>query len=532
METTNPFYERGVIRDPKRFFGRKSELKQIFERLATMQSVSIVGERRIGKSSLLAYITATGRERLGQDYELYTIDLQRVENTADFLARALDALAIKDGRTVRDFEKALEGRKVIMCLDEFEQSSDFSKEFFNILRSLASTGHLALVTVSQTKLAELASEGLTTSPFFNIFTTVWLTELSEAECGEVLNGLAQSAKKGFAPAQIAAAYHATHGNPWRLQIYGYYLYQTDGDLSQTTKLYQTELGHTLALPTKSAMPAETMLSSTATDSTEFVTIKAAPAMNSRNLVFVLFAFSIIIGLISVLANSVGGLLVAIVALLIGGSSWVYLGYRSVTQLEIGSPELASDMKKQKSKLLVFTGLILTLIIFAGLGATYVTPTSSITDFDSNAPNLQITLTYPTNLAIGDVGSIDFTIANLSTQPITGTFIILFKPDPPIHLIDGTTTILRVENLIEGERQSTHIRFQIAILPWFLNSGRIEFVPHAELDGHTRIDYNIQFIGIAPFPYLRIVVTGAFGIIGVLIWELVQGQVKKSLGLLD
>ena len=56
MEAPNPFTERGIIRDPKLFFGRKHELKQTFERLAAMQSVSIFGERRIGKSSLLVMI--------------------------------------------------------------------------------------------------------------------------------------------------------------------------------------------------------------------------------------------------------------------------------------------------------------------------------------------------------------------------------------------------------------------------------------------------------------------------------------------
>ncbi len=297
MEAPNPFYERGVIRDPKRFFGRKPELKQIFERLATMQSVSIVGERRIGKSSLLAYITATGPERLGQDYKFYTIDLQRVESMDDFIARALDALAIKDGRTVRDFEKALEGRKVILCLDEFEQSSDFSKEFFNVLRSLASTGHLALVTASQTKLADLASEGLTTSPFFNIFTTVWLTELSEAECGEVLNGLAQSAKKSFTPAQIAAACQATHGNPWRLQIYGYYLYQTDGDLGQTEELYRAQLSDSAQPTAKSALP------------TEEVPVKPPPTAPANSLPTLLLIFAAIVGFFSVLANFGPGIVV-------------------------------------------------------------------------------------------------------------------------------------------------------------------------------------------------------------------------------
>jgi len=239
MDAPNPFTERGVIKDPKRFFGRKRELKQIFERLAAMQSVSIVGERRTGKSSLLEIIAATGSDRLGNDSEFHYIDLERVESTEDFVARALDALAA-EGQTLRDLERAIEQRKAILCLDEFEQSGDFSKDFFGALRSLASTGHLALVVASQSKLADLASEGITTSPFFNIFTTLHLGDLTEEESGELLNGLGQPAGREFSPDEVRAAYRETGGNPWRLQIFGYHLFGTNS-LTEAIRRYQEEL---------------------------------------------------------------------------------------------------------------------------------------------------------------------------------------------------------------------------------------------------------------------------------------------------
>jgi uncharacterized protein len=257
MEAPNPFYERGPIRDPRRFFGRKSELKQVFARLANMQSVSIVGERRIGKSSLLAMITAMGRERLGKDYEFYTIDLQRVESTEDFFARALEALGVKDGKSARDFEKALDGRKVVLCLDEFEQAASFSKEFFNALRSLASTGHLALVTASKRTLAELSQEDLTTSAFFNIFTTLPLGEMNQDEAAELLNGLAG---KKFPEKSLEAAYVATHGNPWKLQIFGSHLFHAE-DAATATRLYNEEIAQ--SIKPKPAVVVEEMIAKSA-----------------------------------------------------------------------------------------------------------------------------------------------------------------------------------------------------------------------------------------------------------------------------
>jgi uncharacterized protein len=306
METTNPFTERRPICDPQRFFGRREELKKVFERLANVQSVSIVGERRIGKSSLLLIIKAIGKDKdhLGQDYEFHYINLEGVESTEDFFARALEALEAK-GETARDFEKALDkkaldNRKVIMCLDVFEQSSDFSEDFFKILRSLASTGHLALVTASQTKLVDLASDGLTTSPFSNIFTTVQLTELNEADCGEMLKSLAQLARKDFTPEQIRAAYKATNGNPWKLQIYGYHLYQTDGDLDQTGKLYEAELGNMSQSTAKSASLTEDM------------PVKPPPAAPANSTSILLLIFAAIVGLFSVQANFGPGIVVTIV----------------------------------------------------------------------------------------------------------------------------------------------------------------------------------------------------------------------------
>ena len=57
----NPFFFGGHITDPAKFVGRKAELRRIAALLETahtgqMQSVSIVGERRIGKSSLLFHL--------------------------------------------------------------------------------------------------------------------------------------------------------------------------------------------------------------------------------------------------------------------------------------------------------------------------------------------------------------------------------------------------------------------------------------------------------------------------------------------
>ncbi|HEY0770216.1 MAG TPA: hypothetical protein VGD31_07760, partial [Sphingobacteriaceae bacterium] len=52
----NPFTSRNMIKDVDCFFGRKKEIEEIYTNLLDLQSTSILGERRLGKSSLLWHI--------------------------------------------------------------------------------------------------------------------------------------------------------------------------------------------------------------------------------------------------------------------------------------------------------------------------------------------------------------------------------------------------------------------------------------------------------------------------------------------
>ena len=57
MPLSNPFFHRGPVRDRAFFFGREHEMGQMLSLLGNGQSVSLVGQRRIGKTSLLFQIT-------------------------------------------------------------------------------------------------------------------------------------------------------------------------------------------------------------------------------------------------------------------------------------------------------------------------------------------------------------------------------------------------------------------------------------------------------------------------------------------
>src|SRR5262249_913758 len=139
----NPFRAGGMINNPAQFVGRQREIRAILSYVAGMCSVSIYGERRIGKSSLLPQILTTRRERLGKDCEFLYLDLQPINSAAEFYANACKSIncehdlkkekAPETEPTHDDLETAIQGRRVVLCLDEFGQSieADFGSEFFN-----------------------------------------------------------------------------------------------------------------------------------------------------------------------------------------------------------------------------------------------------------------------------------------------------------------------------------------------------------------------------------------------------------------
>ena len=78
----NPFFFAGKITNSDQFVGREEELKKIFDCLDTthtgqIQHVSVVGQRRIGKSSLLYHVGQISQNRLSdhENYHFVYLDL-------------------------------------------------------------------------------------------------------------------------------------------------------------------------------------------------------------------------------------------------------------------------------------------------------------------------------------------------------------------------------------------------------------------------------------------------------------------------
>ncbi len=203
----NPFTNRGPVTNREDFFGRKDELETIVSRLRTMQSVSVVGERRIGKSSLLYHLMLTGAERLEDErYRFVYFSLQdaHFQTLAGFCATVLRKLGLNsagvaDGQSAAAklvaFTDELEtltaaSERVVLCLDEFEttfkQRDEFGDGFFEHLRSQLELCKFACLTATRDSLQQLRLDGKLTSPFDNIFTKVALGDFTEVEAAEFI----------------------------------------------------------------------------------------------------------------------------------------------------------------------------------------------------------------------------------------------------------------------------------------------------------------------------------------------------------
>jgi serine/threonine-protein kinase len=195
----NPYLNRVMIPHPSMFFGRESIVKRIMRRLSSEkpQSVSIVGERRIGKSSLLNFLNFQETRALhlndAEKCVFAFVDFQQVRSAnanqvvgAIFRELRKHVECDPGGGLREDFDglRTLctclsdDGYKLILLFDEFEsitKNESIGPDFYSSLRSLANNFKVAFVTASGRNLKDMCvSRQISDSPFFNIFAVHYL----------------------------------------------------------------------------------------------------------------------------------------------------------------------------------------------------------------------------------------------------------------------------------------------------------------------------------------------------------------------
>jgi len=214
----NPFVQKGAIRDMRYFYGRKRELRKVFDHLRAEQPqcCALVGDGKTGKSSFLHYISNPAVRKAEGLYSekhilVYFAFQHNLEiNRSDFWRRLLkdisgqidDSLLSRDIAKVcdlEDFSKTtieeimrtlqLEEFKLYLLLDEFECIEKipdlFNPDFLSQLRHLTNNYDIVCVVATEVELQDLIPETFG-SPFPNAFVPIRLGLLSEDEARELI----------------------------------------------------------------------------------------------------------------------------------------------------------------------------------------------------------------------------------------------------------------------------------------------------------------------------------------------------------
>lgn len=229
--------------------------------MGQIQHASIVGERRIGKSSLLYHVSQTFVKHLqnAQKYHFLYIDLDdpHFHTQYGFLRKILVSLSLPapGEPTLERFyelieqEHARKGFWPVFLLDEFEhlpkRVREFPDEFYETLRSLGNNNIVGLITASQHPLSSLAEQGKLTSPFFNIFHQLELREYDQTETNSLLNR-GRVSDVAFTEDDCRQIQKIAGNHPARLQVVAslaYELKEKEGWVSWNTVKAEAFKGH-------------------------------------------------------------------------------------------------------------------------------------------------------------------------------------------------------------------------------------------------------------------------------------------------
>lgn len=243
MLLRNPYTNRNRILSESDFFGRERELRSTFTRLLGGASVSLVGERRTGKSSILSALSFEGeRESLGipetlriaytDCQELVGCDEQQfLEYLCESFAMAMDLtppLSLDRAAFKKlGVEARNSGLLPVLAMDEFDlllQNQKISASFLAFLRSWSSGTQVPFVLTSwEGSIRALAESPEAGSNFLNIFAPVYVGPIEREDAEELVATPAQLIGEAFSRADIGFIRRLGGLHPFFLQMASYHL---------------------------------------------------------------------------------------------------------------------------------------------------------------------------------------------------------------------------------------------------------------------------------------------------------------------
>lgn len=235
---------------PELFIGRRQELEKICAYVGnyyTLQCLSVVANRRMGKSSLLRYIWKECQTALPEHHAYAAVYLDASEGRAQTVEGVMRILRLgikqqlgyelwaeKDDGKLRLLSEAFEdlaeshNARLVLLLDEWESVMTHREldQLLYALRSVGSNGWLGMITSTAHPLVDLEKGGGFVSNFYNIFgQVVYLGNMPQPEWQELIergfgrSGAVASSRDLELVGQLAG------GHPYLTQLAGSLLWQ-------------------------------------------------------------------------------------------------------------------------------------------------------------------------------------------------------------------------------------------------------------------------------------------------------------------
>ncbi len=218
----NPFTDILAIRDPVRFVGRERLLERVLQRLQA-GSVALIGERKVGKSSILWQL----KRRLEPEGHLLSWDFFEPIPARQLLRETIARLG-GSGDTWEDFRTALRGRRVVLLLDELDLALErgFDLDMLRGCRALCQReSGFRLVTASRVLPKDIFPRPEKGSTPWDFLQLLEVGPFTEEEARRLLDHPWAPEAPRFDPATCRELITLSGRHPYRLQRAAHHRYE-------------------------------------------------------------------------------------------------------------------------------------------------------------------------------------------------------------------------------------------------------------------------------------------------------------------
>lgn len=240
----NPFSAVGSAVHESHFVGRQAALTTLRNRLSgpKLASTVILGERRMGKTSLLNYVMERNRDFLPQNFQWAFAYIDMMDVRAKSVSNLMEVIRESIARWTQvtswkpsddgdlkalavAFQKLAEQNiRLVLCFDEFEKALSHDTELadlFDTLRSAGSNGRIAMIAAVRTPIDDLFNELGRTSPFANIFVDEWLRPMADEDWQLIVRNAFQRTGLTVKDRPLKLIGELSGGHPYLVQLAGY-----------------------------------------------------------------------------------------------------------------------------------------------------------------------------------------------------------------------------------------------------------------------------------------------------------------------